>query len=300
MRDYVEQWELVIHEPLEGGTVSAVIGATRHDADVVLKIHPPWVPPAVPHKTSAETEAVAFTIWDGHTAPRLWKSDAHALLLERIVDARHSPSMDAADMTQLVACIDRPVPSQVVKMGVPPIRFELQKRYQRAAAKGSPYVSGTMLYNACGAAMSLSERPLPDRLNFPHGGSLVHGDLKIKNILERPDGSKYVIDPSPAYGNRLYDCTLWTIDKPEGIAERCDEVADHLEINPKIVGNLAVSLAVSEVCLASPKRAAATIESIKEMIGTNDLEQYFLDDQVYIDCYNAYYEPQQSYKRKGA
>lgn len=290
VHDYAERWELTIEEPLEGGTVSAVIGALRHDEPTVLKIHPPWLAPMVPDKTSAETEAAAYEIWDGDVAPRLLASDKYGLLLERIMDARHSPDMDANDMAAMVARISRVMPEAVYYLaGIPPIQVEIHKRYLRAAEKGHPEISEATLLNARNMIALLCMMPLPDRVNFPASRGLVHGDLKVKNILERPDGSKFVIDPSPAVGNRLYDATLWTIDKPEGILDRCSEVADCLEINSKIVGNLAIALTMSEICLASPARAAATLEYVKEFTGRSSLAGYF-DRRYMFDAGDAYFE----------
>jgi streptomycin 6-kinase len=295
--DYAERWDLTIEEPLEGGTVSAVIGVLQDDEPAVLKIHPPWTLSSLPLRTTAEIEATAFEIWDGRGAPRLLAHDKHALLLERIVGAKHSPEMDANSMTKLITQISRPVPRSALAQGIPLIQYEIrEKRYERAAARRHPEISDCLLMNACGLAGYIALLPLPDRLNFPYNWELIHGDLKVKNILQRPDSSYVVIDPSPAIGNRLFDATLWTIDKPEGIAERCEEVADCLEINPRIVGNLAIALAIPEICLASPERAAATLEYVREATGTRDLESYFFDNATTFDWTNQYYIPQDPYK----
>jgi hypothetical protein len=173
---------------------------------------------------------------------------------------------------------------------------EVQKRYQRAAAKGHPEISDYLLINTCNLTSYICFMPLPDRVNFLSGWELVHGDLKAKNILLRPDGSYVVIDPSPAIGSRLFDATLWTIDKPEGITERCEEVADCLEINPRIIGNLAIGLAIPEICLASPERAAATLEYVREAAGTRDLDGYFRGNDITFDWTKEYRIPQDPYE----
>ncbi len=294
--NYAERWDLTIEEPLEGGTNSAVIGVVRNDEPAVLKIHPPWIPASIFTATSAETEAAAYKIWDGHGAPRLLAHDKHALLLERIVDAQHSPEMDANSMTNLIARISRPLTGDALALGIPFIQQEIQKRYERAAAKRHPEISSGLLFNAGYLASYISFIPPPDRVNFSSSWELVHGDLKVKNILLRPDGSYFVVDPSPAIGNRLFDATLWTIDQPEGIAERCEEVADCLEINPKIIGNLAIALAIPEICLASPERGAATLEYVRDATGTRDLEGYFWDNTTTFDWADEYYIPQDPYK----
>jgi streptomycin 6-kinase len=286
---YAEEWELTINAPLEGGTASAVISAMRHDSPAVLKIHPPWVPRSVHHKTSAETEAAAYKIWAGRHAPRLLENDAQALLLEHITDAQHSPDMDAHDMTSLIAQVARPISGEALLLGIPFLQYEIQKRYDRASASRHPEISGCLLFNACSLASLMSFTPPPHAVNFSREWELVHGDLKPKNILQRTDGTNVVIDPSPAIGNRLYDATLWTIDKPEGIVERCNETAECLEINPRVIGNLAIALAIPEICLASPARATATLEYIREFAGTRDLEGYFISNQTMFDWTDAYY-----------
>ena len=108
--------------------------------------------------------------------------------------------------------------------------------------------------------------------------TLVHGDFKEKNVLRRPDGSFAVIDPSPAIGSKLYDVALWAIDKPDTMLDRCAEVADHLKADPQLIGSLALTLTIPEICLASPKRAERTLTRLYEITGTRDLEEYFLHD----------------------
>lgn len=269
---YAEKWELTINEPLEGGSVSVVLAATKGDEAVVLKIHPPWVkrPNGAP---STEAEVAAFRIWDGEGAPRLLASDAQALLLEYITPAEHSPELSAQEVATLVTQIARPVhPGSSALPGIPTIYDELLQRLYRAEASRHEAISPTLLMCATSMANYLAA------VQGKRPRELIHGDFKAKNILKRPDGRFAVIDPNPAIGNRLYDVALWAIDRPETMLDRCAETAELLKVNPQIVGSLAVALAIPEICLASPGRAQRTLEQVQNVAGTDDLERYFLTD----------------------
>lgn len=274
--EYAEKWALEIGEQLSGGTVSVVIGARQNDEPVVLKIHPPWIMPISPKKkTSAETESAAFTIWDGDGAPRLLANDEHALLLERIVPAEHSPEMTARDIANLITKIAQPVSIKYgVQLGLPLLDTEVQKRFWRANDRRPEEISYELLLNATNiAAWMCTMTSMWAEAKME--SELVHGDFKVKNILKRPDNSYVMIDPSPAIGSRLYDAAVWSIDKPEGITERCEEVSDCLEINPQIIGGIAIALTIPEICLASEARAEATLNYVRNLAGTDDLEHYF-------------------------
>ena len=231
----------------------------------------------MPEKTSAETEAAVFKEWGGECAPRLLASDKHALLLEHITDAHHSPDMSVQEMVGLVNQLARPAGSRLRMLwrsGIPSMEQEMEKRFERAAAASLPEgISDDTLLTARNMASCFATY-----LGFyatGRGWELVHGDLKIKNILRRMDGSLTVIDPSPAIGCFLFDATLWTIDQPEGIVSRCREVADFLKIDPQVIGSLSVTLAIPEICLASPRRSAETLDYVQQLAGTTNLEAYF-------------------------
>lgn len=282
---YADQWELTVDGALEGGAVSTVIAVEHEDEQAVLKIHPPWSRSSASlGRTSAETEAGAFTIWDGECAPRLLKSDARALLLERIVDAEHPAEMSAKEMVDLVLQTsipkgDRRV-AKFLELGVPSLEEEVWKRYCRANEQRHDAVSDVLLLRA--AVMSCYLCIFSGRIGPWSDWELVHGDLKLKNILKRPNGKLAVIDPSPAFGGGLYDVALWAIDDPDLIEQRCLEAADYLNIWPQTLGSLAMTLAIPEICLASPARADATLETIKEITGTTNLEKLF--DTGYLDA----------------
>lgn len=273
---YARDWELEVGSYLEGGTAAAVIGATQHDNPVVLKIHPPWVPRSIATHTAAETEAAAYRIWDGRGAPDLLVHDASALLLERITPAKHSPLLTSQDMVNIAKYIARPVnlkSTQDPPLGIPLIEQEVSRRFERASAKLHPEISELTFLWARVHAQHLSGLGSV-RHTGPHF-TLVHGDLKPKNILEDEEGKYRVIDPSPAAGSYLFDATLWVVNEPEGILVRCEEVAKHLNIDPQVIGSLAISLAIPEICLASPARADATLKYVKELAETNNLAHYF-------------------------
>lgn len=272
---YAEKWQLDIEGFLYGGTASVVIGAKQNDQPAVLKIHPPWMPRSAWTHTSAETEAGAFKIWDGNGAPRLLASDAQALLLERIISAHHSPDLEREEMLEFITQVACPMSMPLAHaLGIPLVDFEIKKRFDRALPSRIPEISLSMYQTAWETACfyaSFGGLAVLGSIDWV----LVHGDLKVKNILERQDGSLAVIDPSPAIGSRLLDATLWTIDNPRDIVGRCKDVAEYFKADHDAIGRLAVSLAIPEICLASPGRAAETLEYIKEVAGTSDLDSYF-------------------------
>lgn len=274
--EYAEKWGLDIGEQLDGGTVSVVIGAQQDNNQTVLKIHPPWVPPtAINGRTSAETEAAAFKIWGGDGAPKLLASDSHALLLEHIASTEYKPELGAREVAELVTRIAHRVEAgYAVDLGIPFLHAEINKRFLRASHRRPEQISEDLFFTAASFATFLSMKA-PPTVKPGATWELVHGDLKAKNVLRKPDGSFAAIDPSPAIGSQLYDVAVWTIDKPEGITDRCEEIAEYLEIDPQIIGSMAIALAIPEICLASPARAEATLEYIKEHAETSDLEYYF-------------------------
>ena len=232
--------------------------------------------------SSAQTEAAALRIWEGGGAPRLYASDTQALLIEHISPAEHSPAMSAKEVAALVTQIARPIDDQNSPV-IPHIYHELWKRYLRAYANRHDEISETLLMTTA----TMTNHMLGDRAL--RSCELVHGDFKTKNILKRPDGTFVVIDPSPAIGNKLYDVALWAIEEPESILERCEETAHHFRVGPQIIGSLAVALAIPEICLASPARAQKTLESVREITGTANLLDYFLNDFIEDDFMGGSY-----------
>jgi streptomycin 6-kinase len=289
---YVADWELTINEPLTGGTVSVVISAEQAHNPVVLKIHPPWQTLHGSNTSSAEIEAAAFRIWDGEGAPRLLASDSQALLLEHITPAQHSPDMTAQEVAALVTQTSRPmniVGPGLTSLGIPYIDSELRRRYLRAEASRHEEISDILLLSATSLANYVTG------FWTPGPWELVHGDFKTKNILKKQDGSFAVIDPSPAIGSRLYDVALWAIDEPESMLQRCAETADYLKVDEQIVSSLALVLAIPEICLASPARAQTTLECVRDIAGTNDLEQYFRENFLQDDFLSSYFVTDKAY-----
>lgn len=278
--DYAENWELTIHEPLVGGSVSVVIGASKDNERTVLKIHPPWLKPPSDRSSSAEVEAAAFKVWNGEGAPRLLAHDTQALLIEYIAQAEHAPAMSAEEVAALIAQVVRPISSREAA-GIPLIYNEVWRRYTRAHASLHEDVSETLLMTATTMINYILGN------TAIRGWGLIHGDLKSKNILKRTDGSYVVIDPNPAIGSVIYDAALWAIDKPD-MLDLCEEMADYMKTDPQLIGSLAIALTIPEICLASPARARWTLEYVRDLAGTDDLESYFLHDfptDTFMDRY---------------
>lgn len=192
--------------------------------------------------------------------------------------------MSAEEIAALVTQIARPIDiSGYPSLGIPFIYDELWKRYARAEANRHEAISITLLMAATSLANYITGFRALQRWE------LVHGDFKTKNILRRPDGSYAVIDPSPAIGSRLYDVALWAIDKPDLMLDRSAEVAEYLKVDPQIIGSIALALAVPEICLASPERAQKTLNSVREIAGTADLDEYFLNRFIEDDFMDKSY-----------
>lgn len=279
---YAQQWGLTLGEPLEGGSVSAVMGATQNNescTEAVLKIYPPWVPSVSNRFTPAGVEAAALRYIDGDCAPRVLASDSQALLIERINPGTALHDMSAEQAATLIGQFSKPV---IPGTRTVPLLYEtIKNRYDRGFSKLHPAISCELYNSAFGVAAALSSVP---RWN------LVHGDLKPKNVLQRSDGSYAAIDPDAAIGHFAYDAATWAIDKPAQAINRTMEIADHLKINPRIVGSWILVLAIPEICLVSEKRATLNLELIKQLAETSDLEQYYANNLIF-DIQMAAKEP---------
>ena len=246
---YVQQWGLTLGEPLEGGSVSAVMGATQNNeagdcVETVLKIYPPWVPAANSSSTPASVEAAALRHIDGDCAPRVFASDSRALLLERINPGTALHDVTAEQAAHLIRQFSKPV-TPSTRMA-PHLYETVKNRYSRGFSRLHPAISHELYNSAFCVASTLS--------CVVHW-NLVHGDLKPKNILQRDDGSFVAIDPDAAIGHFAYDAATWAIDKPAHAIDRATEIADHLKINPHVIGSWILALAIPEICLVSEKRA---------------------------------------------
>lgn len=278
--DYAQQWNLTPEAPLEGGSVSAVMGATQKTetqdcVEAVLKIYPPWVPTVSNMFTPAGVEAAALGHINGDCAPHLLASDSRALLLERIKPGATLQDMTAEQAATLIEQFSKPV-TPGTRM-IPLLYETIKNRYDRGFDRLHPTISCELYNSAFGVAAALS--------CTPHW-NLVHGDLKPKNVLERSDGSYVAIDPDAAIGHFAYDAATWAIDKPAHAISRATEIADHLKINPRIIGSWILVLAIPEICLVSEKRATLNLELIKQLAGTSDLERYYANNLIF-DIYLA-------------
>ena len=275
---YAQQWGLKLGEPLEGGSVSAVMGATQNNDDrdcteAVLKIYPPWVPTVSNRFTPAGVEAAALRHIDGDCAPRVLANDSRALLLERIKPGTALHDMTAKQAATLIGQFSKPVTPGTHTV---PLLYEtIKNRYDGGFSKLHSAISCELYNNAFIAAVALSRVP---RWN------LVHGDLKPKNVLECSDGSYAAIDPDAAIGHFAYDAATWAIDKPAQAISRTMEIADHLKINPRVIGSWILALAIPEICLVSEKRAMLNLELIKQLAETSDLERYYANNLIFDIC----------------
>ncbi|HEY9664782.1 MAG TPA: aminoglycoside phosphotransferase family protein, partial [Allocoleopsis sp.] len=148
----------------------------------------------------------------------------------------------------------------------------IKNRYDRGFSKLHPAISCELYNSAFGVAATLSSIAR---------WSLVHGDLKPKNVLERDDGSYVAIDPDAAIGHFAYDAATWAIDKPAQAINRTIEIADHLKISPRVIGSWILVLAIPEICLVSEERANLNLELIKELAETSNLEQYYANNLIF-------------------
>lgn len=272
---YAQEWGLTLSEPLEGGSVSAVIGATQNSeaqdsTEAVLKVYPPWVPTVNTMFTPAGVEATALRYIDGDCAPRALANDSRALLLERIDPGTALHDMTAEQTATLIQQFSKPVAPGT--RTVPLLYETIKNRYDRGFSRLHPAISCGLYNSAFGVATALASVP---RWN------LVHGDLKPKNVLERSDGSLAAIDPDAAIGHFAYDAATWAIDKPAQAIDRAIEIADCLKIDPRIIGSWILVLAIPEICLVSEKRAMLNLELIKQLAKTSDLERYYAEDLIF-------------------
>lgn len=198
--DHCDRWELLVEEPLTGGT-SAWVGRVRRGdgTPAVLKL-------PVPDPRNARTTA-ALLAADGDGFVRVLAHDGDDLLLEH-----------------------RPTPLD--RSGLPPeeqlrVLAELLPRIWRAGAEPVDKAAGLR-----DLLLATDPDPVVERaLEFAHRRSAqfraddamtLHGDAAPNNVLLGPDGRAVFIDPDVFTGDPAYDVGVGLRDWSSTLLEARD------------------------------------------------------------------------------
>ncbi|MDQ4103691.1 MAG: aminoglycoside phosphotransferase family protein [Actinomycetota bacterium] len=245
-RWWAQRWDLVVGEPLAGGSVSVVYSVECKDGPAVLKLAAPW-------SRWSRGEAAALQTWDGHGAIRLLAAsdDAGALLLERAWPGRPANDMTAAEFAALLSKLTRPaVPSEM-----PSLVDAVHLRFDRAEENRHGLLSPEQILRARYAAVGLAETQ--------QGSSILcHGDLSSKNVLVSHNRGLLAIDPNPCAGHPAYDAAQWAVTQTPvaQTPQRATAAAAALGISADDVLRWVCVLTAVEACLASLNRAQASLE----------------------------------------
>ena len=221
-----ERWRLELSDPLPGGNVALVLGATREDGTAaVLKLSFP--------EEESEHEPDALEHWDGAGAVRLLERDDGAMLLERVSPG--TPLWDVADDEAATVTAAR-----VLRRlhGVPVPRRDLFGSLAGAAARWAETIpadwretgrafSARLVAVAVDACRTLVE----DRVDEV----LLHQDLHGRNVLRSDPDEWLAIDPKPLVGDPAFDAAsllrdrcwlLGRVDDTRRVRRRLDVLAE--------------------------------------------------------------------------
>jgi streptomycin 6-kinase len=200
--ELVERWELELGAPLEGGSVGYVLEGTRAGADpIVLKLTYPdgWFPERV----------AALLRWDGEGAVELIDHDPRgAMLLERAVPGTPLPDVADGDAAlEIVASVLSrlwvPAPDGITPAVEEAGRWVATFR-DRNDALGRP-LSDRHLDEA--------EALMRELEASPGEPVLLHGDLRLRNVVAAERVPWLAISPHPLTGDRGFDLATMLLDR---------------------------------------------------------------------------------------
>ncbi|HSL11985.1 MAG TPA: aminoglycoside phosphotransferase family protein [Actinomycetota bacterium] len=203
--ELTERWELELEDPLPSGSLGYVVGATRAGSrPVVLELTYPdgWFPERV----------VAFLAWDGDGAVELIDHDPRgAMLLERAVPG--TPLADEPEERALSLARDVarrlwiPAPEGITAATDEAGRWVASFR-DRNEALGRPLPDGL----ADDATASMRELEAS-----PDEPVLLHGDLRLGNVVAAEREPWLAVSPHPLVGDRAFDVGALLLDLPDPV-----------------------------------------------------------------------------------
>ncbi len=243
----VALWELVLGEPLAGGSIGRVFGCTGpRGEDLVLKVSPPIA--------EARTEARALDHWGGLGAARLVAFDvaANALLLERI---RPGWQLLEQDRSKELLSDERAVEAAAgVLQGLqspppphagafPTFDEKLDWWLNWTAAYGEPGTAGTRMLPLMERCARALDRSATRRV-------LAHGDFVAKNLLYAEHGSYVAVDPLPYLGDPAADIGHFSAyhSPVETVIPRARAIAKRSGNDPDRAARWAAVWMVGEAC----------------------------------------------------
>ena len=198
--ELVDRWELDIGEPFTGGSVGYVLAGTRAGSEpIVLKLTYPdgWFPERV----------AALLRWDGEGAVELIDHDPRgATLLERAVPGTPLAGESEERALSLARDVARrlwiPAPDGITAATEEVGRWVATFR-DRNAALGRP-LSDRLLDDAAASMRDLEASP--------GAPVLLHGDLRLGNVVAAEREPWLAISPHPLVGDRTFDVVGLLLD----------------------------------------------------------------------------------------
>lgn len=192
LNTYLEKWGLSIPEELAKTKTSHLYTVVYEGERAVLKIYTDFGQPF-------EAEGPeALRHFQGNGAIRVYKSDAHACLVEYVdaSDLYDRYTMQGDDSAAAIICeVLRKLHSADPADGQ---KFDsLEKRFQSLFARAKQPESDS-LFKECMTAAEKLVATQSDRC-------VLHGDVHHRNIMLSTKRGWLAIDPNPLYGERTFD-----------------------------------------------------------------------------------------------
>jgi streptomycin 6-kinase len=195
LHHYLEAWHLSEPRPLAETPTSHLYTVTYGRDVVVLKL-------LTEYGWEEQRGALALSHFDGRGAVRLYRSDAHAQLLEYAAGDELVSLVERGDdeeATRIVADLLEQLhdlPQEAPAAGLLPLREWFRELFRKAESERALGVESIYVHGADLAARLLAN-PLDVRV--------LHGDIHHRNIRHSSRGW-LAFDPKGLVGERAYDC----------------------------------------------------------------------------------------------
>jgi streptomycin 6-kinase len=233
------QWDLKLTDwlPARGAHVQRAVTADGREA--VLKI------PVIAADTVSERRALAY--WDGDAAARLIMGDgaSGALLVEWVDGRPFAEEDDTPESLRRAGEFLRDLhrPRAASHRGFPTLEEKLaplRRSREHLEGIGGPRLDEPTHRAEAAALAWLAESATADET------TVIHGDLHPRNVLVRPNGAPFAIDPYGVIGDRCRDAASLALffREDDKALRRLETLADFAELPRSRVLAHAFALAV--------------------------------------------------------
>jgi len=215
LHHYLGAWHLSDPRPLAETRTSHLYTVTRGHETVVLKL-------LTDYGWEEQRGALALCHFDGRGAVRLYRSDAHAQLLEYAAGDELVSLVERGDdegATRIIAGVLEQlhgVPNDERRAGLLPLRDWFRALFDKAESERALGIESIYVQGA-----DLAARLLADPLDV----RVLHGDIHHRNIRQSSRGW-LAFDPKGLVGERTYDCANTLCNPFRGQPRRDELVHD--------------------------------------------------------------------------